>query len=345
MGGAGRGQQAGGQRGAMAGPAQAGQAGVPGLYRATFAGGYTLSFWVADAVTGEAREFWHNQPDDRSFPNINAIEWAGDHVIFQAEPEEWIRYYSVSVGGRSRGAHRADARRRHGREHRAVEGRAHAVLLHERRRHRSAPCLEGADSRRRGRAGDEGRRDRNVPGRPRVGLARRDAERHLAAAAVRGPRPGVRRRGEGHLPDAPGGLSPRPARRAAERHAQGRGRAPVQQPAVPAEGPQGRREAPGARLRARRPREADAARLPLPLRLPPLLRREPVARRQRLHRAVGELPQRDRLRQVVQDRAEHRPARQRRVPGRGGRRALPAGAAGRRSRSGWASGASRTAAC
>ena len=99
MGGAGRGQQAGGQRGAMAGPAQAGQAGVPGLYRATFAGGYTLSFWVADAVTGEAREFWHNQPDDRSFPNINAIEWAGDHVIFQAEPDEWIRYYSVSVAG------------------------------------------------------------------------------------------------------------------------------------------------------------------------------------------------------------------------------------------------------
>ncbi len=93
------GQQAGGQRGAMAGPAQAGLAGVPGLYRATFAGGYTIEFLVADAATGEAREFWHNQPDDRGFPNISAIEWAGDHVVFQAEPEEWIRYYSVSVAG------------------------------------------------------------------------------------------------------------------------------------------------------------------------------------------------------------------------------------------------------
>jgi len=98
-GGAGRGQQAGGQRGAMAGPAQAGLAGVPGLYRATFAGGHTLAFQVADAATGEAREFWHNQPDDRAFPNISAIEWAGDHVVFQAEPEEWIRYYSVGVDG------------------------------------------------------------------------------------------------------------------------------------------------------------------------------------------------------------------------------------------------------
>jgi dipeptidyl aminopeptidase/acylaminoacyl peptidase len=95
----GRGQQAGGQRGATAGPAPAGQAAVPGLYRSAFPGGYTLSFWVADAATGEAREFWHNQPEDRAFPAINAIEWAGDHVIFQAEPEEWIRYYAVSVAG------------------------------------------------------------------------------------------------------------------------------------------------------------------------------------------------------------------------------------------------------
>jgi dipeptidyl aminopeptidase/acylaminoacyl peptidase len=106
VGGMGRGQQAGSQRGAMAGPAQAGQAGArggqaagPGLMQATFAGGYTLSFWVADAVTGDAREFWHNQPDDRVFPSVSAIEWAGDHVIVQAEPEEWIRYYAVRVAG------------------------------------------------------------------------------------------------------------------------------------------------------------------------------------------------------------------------------------------------------
>jgi dipeptidyl aminopeptidase/acylaminoacyl peptidase len=70
-----------------------------GLYRAAFPGGYTLSLMVADPATGEAHEFWHNQPNDRTFPNINAITWAGDHVIFAQEPDEWIRYYSVSVAG------------------------------------------------------------------------------------------------------------------------------------------------------------------------------------------------------------------------------------------------------
>jgi dipeptidyl-peptidase 4 len=80
---------------------------VPGLSHATFPGGYTLSFWVADAATHHpgitetpapaAREFWHNQPGDEVFTRLNAIEWAGDHVVFQLEPEEWIRYYSVPI--------------------------------------------------------------------------------------------------------------------------------------------------------------------------------------------------------------------------------------------------------
>ena len=70
----------------------------PGLYSAAFKGGYTLSFWVADAATGDAHEFWHDAPTDREFANVNAVQWAdADHVIFQAEPEEWIRYYSVRV--------------------------------------------------------------------------------------------------------------------------------------------------------------------------------------------------------------------------------------------------------
>lgn len=80
---------------------------IPGMARATFDGGYTLSFRVADAgihhpgiTSGPepvAREFWHNAPDDEVFTRINAIEWAGENVIFQLEPEEWIRYYSVPV--------------------------------------------------------------------------------------------------------------------------------------------------------------------------------------------------------------------------------------------------------
>jgi len=70
-----------------------------GLYRAVFKGGYSISLMVADVGTGEGQEFWHNQPNDKTFPNINAIAWAGDRVIFAQEPEEWIRYYSVNPAG------------------------------------------------------------------------------------------------------------------------------------------------------------------------------------------------------------------------------------------------------
>ena len=70
----------------------------PGLMTASFTGGYTLSFWVTDATTGEGKEFWHNQKDDKDFNAINTIQWAGaDRVIFEAEPQEWARWYSVSV--------------------------------------------------------------------------------------------------------------------------------------------------------------------------------------------------------------------------------------------------------
>jgi dipeptidyl aminopeptidase/acylaminoacyl peptidase len=70
----------------------------PGLTSAAFTGGYVMSFWVADAATGDAREFWHNTKDDKDWTGINAIQWAGaDRVIFQAEPQEWMRWYAVSV--------------------------------------------------------------------------------------------------------------------------------------------------------------------------------------------------------------------------------------------------------
>lgn len=78
---------------------QSDQPEIPGLTRATFAGGYSLSFWVADAATGEAHEVWHDAPASETFARVNAIQWAGDHLIFSAEPEEWVRYYSVSAAG------------------------------------------------------------------------------------------------------------------------------------------------------------------------------------------------------------------------------------------------------
>ena len=105
----GRGAVPGGGRGRGRGGQGADQprSNIPGMARATFDGGYTLSFRVADAVTHHpgitsgpepaARELWHNPPDDEVFTRVSAIEWAGDNVIFQLEPEEWIRYYSVPV--------------------------------------------------------------------------------------------------------------------------------------------------------------------------------------------------------------------------------------------------------
>jgi dipeptidyl-peptidase 4 len=72
---------------------------IPGLMNAAFRGGHTMIFMVADVRTGEALEFWRNEPNERVFPNINSIRWAGESVIFQYEPEEWTRMYGVAIDG------------------------------------------------------------------------------------------------------------------------------------------------------------------------------------------------------------------------------------------------------
>jgi dipeptidyl-peptidase 4 len=92
---------------------------IPGLTRSTFKGGYTLSLWKADVASGEAKEVWHNEPNDRLFTSFANLRLAGDHVVFPhnvgrggrgrgAEPtgaeqppapppDEWERYYSLNV--------------------------------------------------------------------------------------------------------------------------------------------------------------------------------------------------------------------------------------------------------
>jgi dipeptidyl aminopeptidase/acylaminoacyl peptidase len=102
-------QQGAGGVGNPAGPAAGRQGGrggltgmqIPGLFRAEFRGGGTLSFWVADVRTGEAREFWRHDPGGQTFRNVNAIQWAGDHVIFttQVVDDEYDRYFSVAIDG------------------------------------------------------------------------------------------------------------------------------------------------------------------------------------------------------------------------------------------------------
>ena len=107
----GRGNQG---RGGFGRASQAASPVIPGLTRATFNGGHTISFLIADIppagsiatnlsgsadgpFAGSAREIWRNQKDDGRFDRITAIQWAGRHVVFQAEADEWIRYYSVPV--------------------------------------------------------------------------------------------------------------------------------------------------------------------------------------------------------------------------------------------------------
>ena len=96
-GGAGRGGRGGGR--GRAGAEADRPTDRPGLFDSAFTGGYTLAFVVADVATGEGKEFWHNQKNDKEFPAVAAIYWGDtDHVVFEGEPQEWARWYSVPVG-------------------------------------------------------------------------------------------------------------------------------------------------------------------------------------------------------------------------------------------------------
>lgn len=97
-GGGGGGARGGQAAGATPAPAPARS---PGLYTATFRGGYTLSLMVADVASGEAKEFWHTQPTERVWTGISNIRWAAEHVVFQMQMpnDEWDRYFSIKVDG------------------------------------------------------------------------------------------------------------------------------------------------------------------------------------------------------------------------------------------------------
>ena len=93
----------GGGGGAAAARAALGDTGrtrlIPGLCRATFAGGHTLAIMIADVASTQARELWHNAPNDTTFATIDRMLWAGDHLLIPVSPlnDEWDRYYSLSV--------------------------------------------------------------------------------------------------------------------------------------------------------------------------------------------------------------------------------------------------------
>jgi len=76
---------------------------IPGLCRSTFAGGHTISVMVADVGTRNARELWHNAPNDSTFAFIQRMLWAGDHLLLPVSPlnDEFERYFSLDVNATS----------------------------------------------------------------------------------------------------------------------------------------------------------------------------------------------------------------------------------------------------
>ena len=88
--------------------------GAAGLCRATFTGGHTLSVMMANVTTGEARELWHNAPNDSVFTNINVL------VVGR-----WPRRVPAGCGDR----------------------RIRALLLHQRERQQPGACHAHDDER------------------------------------------------------------------------------------------------------------------------------------------------------------------------------------------------------
>ena len=90
--------------GSRADPGNATEDDLPdGLLESRFAGGYDWSVWIADSRTGEGTELWHNEPGDSLHREVREIIWAGESIIFQAEPDGWRHYWAVSVEQPERG--------------------------------------------------------------------------------------------------------------------------------------------------------------------------------------------------------------------------------------------------
>lgn len=82
-----------------ASPQPASVASGPGFQAAKFADGRVLTFWTADASTGEAECAWREPLDDPSFQALTAVVWAGVSLVFRVERNNWAHYYSVPAAG------------------------------------------------------------------------------------------------------------------------------------------------------------------------------------------------------------------------------------------------------
>ena len=288
-------------RGGRGGAAGAAEGRADGLYRAVFTGGYTISLMVADiaavrrppadarrtssGTTSRTTRRSRRSPASRGRGRTSSsrrsrrsgfagTRWRSTAATTPVEltPGEGAvettglsrdgttLFYATNVG---------DIDRRH--LWKVPTAGGPAVADHDRRRDRDVS--RAALVRKAGRGADVRRHASDV-GRHRVSRRWR-VERNECAR---------------RLSDAPAGVPGGRAGRADSGRPQGRRWIRVPQSALPAEGPQGGRKAPGDHLRPRRSDPADAARLPLHGFLRDGVRGERVAREPGLHRDVGELP-------------------------------------------------------
>ncbi len=284
---------------------------IPGLARATFRGGYTLSFWVGTPSTGEAKEFWHTTAEERVFTNINNIQWAGRHVIFstQMPNDEWDRWFSVALAGPTT-APPTLLTTTNGIIEDATSialSKDGATLFYttnhgdiDRRHVWAVPTAGGTPRQVSSGAGVETSPMPLASG-VSVGALTADARRPQSVGVISiklGEQKVIYPVLPASFPKAAHVEPQAVTLKAAD------GVEFHNQLFLPANIKPGEKRA-GDDLRARRSGAADAARLPLPALLPHGLRRQSVARRPGLHRDVGELPERRRLRTIVPAGAEH----------------------------------------
>jgi dipeptidyl-peptidase 4 len=71
-----------------------------GLCTSTFSGGYTLAILTANVSDlDNAKEIWHNKPNDRVITNLNNFVWTGTHLVFAYNPpgDDFERWYTIDL--------------------------------------------------------------------------------------------------------------------------------------------------------------------------------------------------------------------------------------------------------
>ena len=288
----------------------------------------------------EAREAWKSGKALVDSPVRTAgamtLQWAADdRLVFMSYQDGWPHLYSLQHPGEGHHAGRADAWARSWwstRRSRPIGASSSTTRIPVAiATTRSAPHLQGPVDGGAPTALTTGRGIEWTPGRHRP-MARRSLSSRPPRSAHRCRRwcPSAGERRACSRPTAYRRTCRRRARHAGSRSSSRRPTASRCTDSC------SRRRRPGAAagagLRARRTAAADAARLALHGLLRERLRREPIPRQSRLHRPLGQLSPRHRLRARVSFPGGRRRARRVGISGRAGRRAAAAVARRRRCR-------------